>query len=127
MTYCELRPEFYCIGANVFDRKSLQITVKLIRNHNPSLALRIQNILAPAPGMNFEPGLPPEDKDLFPLNLDNFTLRRVIETLAIAGQEIAEAVLTTQNGDEEFLEQTNRVVGLWLLYAKEQRALAIPS
>lgn len=127
MTYSELRPELHCVGANVFDRKSLQVTVKLIRNHNPSLALRIQNILAPSPVVNFEPDNPPDPKDVFPLNFDNFTLRRVIETLAIAGQEIAEEVLNTRDGDEEFLEQTNQVVGLWLLYAKEQRALAIPA
>ncbi|NKB31634.1 MAG: hypothetical protein GKR91_00855 [Pseudomonadales bacterium] len=123
MIKCESQHDFHCIGANVFERDSLQFTVKLLRNHNPSLALRVQNIIAPNPFIQRGANNSPQSSDLFPLNLDSFTLKRIIETLAIAGQELAEKVLETQQGDEAFLIQTKEVIGQWLLYAKEQKAI----
>jgi len=107
MENCELQNELYCIGANVFDRSSLQFTVKLLRNHNPSLALRIQNIIAPIATDSSGDIEPPDANSLYPLNFDKFTLRRIIETLAMAGQEIAENALDGKAADENFLNLTN--------------------
>ena len=123
MIKCESQSDFHCIGANVFDRESLQFTVKLLRNHNPSLALRIQNLIAPNPFAKSAQSIAPQASDLFPLSLDSFTLKRVIETLVSAGLDLAEAVLKTHEGDEEFLQQTKEVIGKWLLYAKEHKAI----
>jgi hypothetical protein len=123
MIRCESQSDFHCIGANVFDRESLQFTVKLLRNHNPSLALRIQNLIAPNPFNRHPQPEAPKASDLFPLSLDSFTLKRVIETLGSAGQDLAEAVLTTHEGDEEYLLKTKETISKWLLYAKEYKAI----
>ena len=70
----------------LFDRETLQFTVKLIRSHNPSLALRIQNLIAPSATPYIQYNDEPHATDQFKLNLDSYTLKRVVDTLAIAGQ-----------------------------------------
>ncbi|MFT4861317.1 MAG: hypothetical protein ACI95C_000524 [Pseudohongiellaceae bacterium] len=102
----------------LFDRATLQFTVALIRPHNPSLALRIQNLLAPSAKTYRQFDDQPSPKDLYKLTLDSFTLKRVVDTLAIAGQELAEKVLETLNGDHEHLLITKATIGKWLLYAQ---------
>ncbi len=101
----------------------MQFTVRLPRNVNPSLALRVQNIITPNPFSRAKNADALNPYDLFLLNLDTFTLKRVIESLAVVGQELAEEVLGTHEGDEEFLVQSKNVIVKWLLYAKEQKAI----
>ena len=101
----------------------MQFTVRLPRNVNPSLALRVQNIITPNPFSRAKNAAALNPYDLFLLNLDTFTLKRVIESLAVVGQELAEEVLGTHEGDEEFLVQSKNVIVKWLLYAKEQKAI----
>jgi len=121
---CEDNAEVFINDINVFDRSSLQFTVKLIRGLNPSLALRIQNIIAPAKSSDAGEQQIPKATDSFTLSLDSFTLKRVVETLATAGQEIAEEVLRTQEGDHEELLVTKEVIAKWLLYARQHQAEA---
>jgi hypothetical protein len=102
----------------LFDRATLQFTVQLMRPHNPSLALRIQNLIAPNAKIYKQLDLQPSPDDLYKLTLDSFTLKRVVDTLAIAGQELAEKVLQTFDGDHEHLLITKLTIGKWLSYAK---------
>jgi hypothetical protein len=108
--------------ANVFDRLSLQFTVKLLRGQNPALALRIQNIIAPSLSCSMGKGEPPAADDVFALTLDSHTLKRVVETVAAAGQELAEQVLMTQQGDHAYLLVTKEVIGQWLRYARQHQS-----
>ena len=107
--------------ANLFDRLSLQFTVKLIRGHSPSLALRIQNIIAPSLSTSLGEGKPPAATDVFDLALDSSTLKQVVETIAVAGQELAEQVLLTEHGDLDYLLSIKEVIGHWLLYARQHQ------
>ncbi|MFK7862923.1 MAG: hypothetical protein AB8B95_01730 [Pseudohongiellaceae bacterium] len=102
----------------LFDRATLQFTVKLIRAHNPSLALRIQNLIAPTSTPYIQHYTNPHPTDQFALTLDSYTLKRVVDTLAIAGQELAEEVLQTQQGDQGFLLHVKASIGKWIDYAK---------
>jgi hypothetical protein len=106
----------------LFDRATLQFSVQLIRPHNPSLALRIQNLIAPTANVYKQFGSEPGPDDLFKLTLDSFTLKRVVDTLAVAGQELAENVLQTLDGDHEHLLTTKAVIGKWLSYALHHQA-----
>ena len=108
--------------ANVFDRLSLQFTVKLLRGQNPALALRIQNIIAPSLSSSLGKAEPPSPSDVFVLTLDSHTLRRVVETVAAAGQALAEHVLQTEEGDHAYLLVTKEVIGQWLRYARQHQA-----
>jgi len=105
----------------LFDRATLQFTVQLIRPHNPSLALRIQNLIAPTAHVHQQKGPEPGPNDLYRLTLDSFTLKRVVDTLAIAGQELAEQVLQTLDGDHEHLLVTKAAIGKWLNYAQHHQ------
>jgi len=107
---CEIAPQPSC--SFVFDRASLQFTVKLLRHYNPALALQIQNLLGP-PGNK-----QPLHNDKFSLQLDSLTLKRVVETVGQAGSELANQVLTTQQGDYANLLETKEVIGMWLDYAR---------
>ncbi len=102
----------------LFDRATLQSTVQLMRPHNPSLALRIQNLIAPNAKVYKQFESQPGPDDLYKLTLDSFTLKRVVDTLAIAGQELAEKVLQTFDGDHEHLLITKLTIGKWLSYAQ---------
>ena len=102
----------------LFDRETLQFTVKLIRSHNPSLALRIQNLIAPSAIPYIQSYGEPHATDQFKLNLDSYTLKRVVDTLAIAGQELAEQVLLTEQGDQKFLLEVKSSIGKWIVYAR---------
>ncbi|MFT6092583.1 MAG: hypothetical protein ACJA2Q_000472 [Pseudohongiellaceae bacterium] len=102
----------------LFDRETLQFTVKLIRSHNPSLALRIQNLIAPSATPYIQYCTDPHAADQFKLNLDSYTLKRVVDTLAIAGQELAEQVLLTEQGDQSFLLEVKSSIGKWIAYAR---------
>ena len=77
MINCETQQGPACIGAKVFDRKTLQFTVKLLRKPNPY-----------------------KSNNQFPLQLDSFTLKRIIETIAIISQEVSEKNVTAQKVDE---------------------------
>lgn len=105
----------------LFDRATLQFTVQLIRPHNPSLALRIQNLIAPTAKIYKQEDIIPSPHDTFKLTLDSFTLKRVVDTLAIAGQELAEKVLQTLDGDHEHLLSTKTTIGKWLNYAQHHQ------
>lgn len=98
----------------LFDRETLLFTVKLLRPHNPSLALRVQNLIAPS----VEPYIRQPGNDQFILKLDSYTLKRVVDTLATAGQELAEQVLQTEQGDHQFLLETKSAISKWLAYAQ---------
>lgn len=102
----------------LFDRETLQFTVKLIRSHNPSLALRIQNLIAPSVTPYIQHYGDPHGTDQFKLNLDSYTLKRVVDTLAVAGQELAEQVLLTEQGDHNFLLEVKSSIGKWIAYAR---------
>ena len=67
MINCETQQGPACFGAKVFARKTLQFTVKLLRKPNPY-----------------------KSNNQFPLQLDSFTLKRIIETFAIISQEVSE-------------------------------------
>ncbi|MCH7815272.1 MAG: hypothetical protein IIC60_01755 [Proteobacteria bacterium] len=109
--------------ANVFDRVSLQFTVKLLRIQHPTLALRVQNIIAPAIVKESETAAAPQPSDLFSLALDTNTLKRVVETLAAAGQELAEQVLLqTEADDPGHLLAMKEIIGKWLLYARQHQS-----
>ncbi len=105
-------------NAVLFDRATLQFTVQLLRSHNPSLALRIQNLIAPGAVIYRHAADQPSSEDLYRLALDSFTLKRVVDTLAIAGQELAENVLQTLDGDHQHLLVTKAAIGKWLAYAQ---------
>lgn len=102
----------------LFDRETLQFTVKLLKPHNPSLALRIQNLIAPTSTIYQKENAGPSPNDRYQLTLDSFTLRRVVDTLATAGQELAEKALQTHDGDHDFLIHTKSAIGKWLDYAR---------
>lgn len=112
-----LEPQEAAVQA-LFDRATLQFTVGLIRQHNPSLALRIQNLIAPTAKVYRQHDKQPSPNDLYQLTLDSFTLKRVVDTLAIAGQELAEKVLESLDGDHEHLLTTKATIGKWLSYAQ---------
>lgn len=122
-SFCDVREHSLC--SYVFDRASLQFTVKLLRQYKPSLALRIQNILGPAENRQ------PLYDDKFTVQLDSFTLKQVVETVGQAGSELANQVLTTQQGDYSDLQETKDVIGMWLDYARyfmdEQHKVAEPA
>jgi hypothetical protein len=112
-------------AANVFLRQTLLDTVTLLRHQNPSLALRIQNLLvAPSSG-----GV----REHITLQLDGFTLKRVVDTLAEVGNSLAQQVLQEQSdaltselvSARETEDKTMReltmmrdVIGQWLNYAR---------
>jgi len=102
----------------LFDRETLQFTVKLIRSHNPSLALRIQNLIAPSATPYILCCTDPHAADQLKLNLDSYTLKRVVDTLAIAGQELAKQILRTEPGDHSFLLEVKSSIGKWIAYAR---------
>lgn len=106
------------IKDKLFDRETLQFTVKLIRPHNPSLALRIQNLIAPSACPYIQHYDMPHATDQFNLSLDSYTLKRVVDTLATAGQELAEQVLLTEQGDHSFLLEVKSAIGKWIAYAR---------
>jgi len=109
--------------ANVFDRVSLQFTVKLLRSQHPALALRVQNTIAPAIVKESGNAEAPQPSDLFSLALDTNTLKRVVETLAAVGQELAEQVLLqTEAGDPGHLLAMKEIIGKWLLYARQHQS-----
>jgi hypothetical protein len=105
----------------LFDRATLQFSVQLIRPHNPSLALRIQNLIAPTAKIHKQWGTQPGPDDLYKLTLDSFTLKRVVDTLAVAGQELAENAMQTLGGDHDHLLTTKAAIGKWLSYAQHHQ------
>jgi len=110
-----------CHEANIFDRESLQFTVQLVRIQNPSLALRIQNIIAPGSSLLIAGDEHPQHGDLFSLDLDTFSLKRIVETLGDVGLAMAQYTLQTQEGDHETLKQTKLVMDQWLAYARQHQ------
>lgn len=110
-----------CHEANIIDRETLQFTVKLVRPRNPSLALRIQNIIAPGSSSRISGNDIPQAADLFVLDFDSFSLKRIVETLGDSALEMAEYTLQTHQGDEEELLQTKQVMDKWLAYARQHQ------
>ncbi len=98
----------------------MQFTIKLIRRQNPSLALCLQNIIAPGTMHARSPAPTPDD--LFTLELDGATLKRVIESMAEAAQEIAREVLLTRRGNEDLLLAIRAVMDKWFRYARQHRS-----
>lgn len=121
MTICTVNSNASPSKHKLFDRETLQFTVKLIRPHNPSLALNIQNLIAPSavPYIQYHDDI--HRTDQFNLNLDSYTLKRVVDTLAVAGQDLAEQVLLTEQGDHGFLLQVKAAIGKWIDYAKHHQ------
>jgi hypothetical protein len=111
----------HCHEANIFDRQTLQFTVKLIRVQNPSLALRIQNIIAPGSSLLIAGDEHPRPEDLFSLDLDTFSLKRIVETLGEVALAMAQYTLRTNEGDHEVLKQTKQVMDDWLAYARQHQ------
>ncbi|PCH59556.1 MAG: hypothetical protein COC19_06940 [SAR86 cluster bacterium] len=103
-------------NAHIFNRAELQFTVQLLRSYNPSLALQIQNILA---AKHFESDSTSQVCDSYVLNLDSYTLKRVVETVGTAGHDLAQQVLQTNEGDYDKLLLTKQIVSKWLDYAKQ--------
>lgn len=116
----------HCHEANIFDRLTLQFTVKLIRVQNPSLALRIQNIIAPGSTLLISGDEHPQAEDQFSLDLDTFSLKRIVETLGEVGLAMAQYTLRTNEGDHEVLKQTKQVMDRWLAYARQHQDTRIP-
>jgi hypothetical protein len=116
----------HCHEANIFDRATLQFTVKLIRVQNPSLALRIQNIIAPGSSQRIVGDQHPQGGDLFSLDLDTFSLKRIVETLGEVGLAMAQYTLRTREGDHEVLKQTKQVMDRWLDYARQHQDTRVP-
>lgn len=110
-----------CHEANIIDRETLQFTVKLVRVQNPSLALRIQNVIAPGSSSLISGGRIPSADDLFALDFDSFSLKRIVETLGDVALEMAEYTLRTQQGDEKELLQTKQAMDKWLAYAQQHQ------
>ena len=104
--------------ADWFSRDSLLDTVKLLRRNNPSLALRIQNQLM---GSVVEIRSTDKAPQKVQLQLDGFTLKRVVDGLADLGNELAREVLEQQTGDYDELIIVRDVIGRWLDYARFHR------
>ncbi len=104
--------------AVLFDRETLQFTVKLLKPQNPSLALRIQNLIGPSARIHHQESEILSPEDTFKLCLDSFTLKRVVETLANAGQALAESAIQSHDGDHQELLNTKAAISKWLDYAR---------
>ena len=77
--------EKYTQKANSFNRGALRMTVTMLREHNPKLALLVQNQM-------FEPINPqadnnPNHRDNFKVDLPPLDIRHVVETLTAKQQD----------------------------------------
>ena len=108
------------VKPEVFSRTSLQFTVKLIKPYNPALALKGQNFLGDSHSLRENLSDPPQATDLFEISVDSPTLKQVVETVAKAGGDMAQQVLTGNNIDPGKLVQTKAIIDKWLLFAKQR-------
>ena len=65
----------------ILSRATLDITYKLLRNHEPQLALTIRNILFEPAIENKPEQIDNKHTDNFHINLNTFEVRKIVETL----------------------------------------------
>ena len=89
-------------------RATLQSTVRMLRELNPSLALRVQNQMA----------VPSTESGRLTVQLDSFTLGRIIETIAAYAGNAANRALNHEDITLADLQEIESVIAEWLLFAE---------
>lgn len=95
---------------NSFNRASLELTFKLLRPHQPTLALCIQNILTETRCIN----APYDPEELISLEFEEQTVADIVDKLAEIGQSMSQ----DSHYSKQDLIAVRCLLMDWLIYAQ---------
>jgi len=104
--------DFYDLqkDTNSFNRASLELTFKLLRTHQPKLALCIQNILTETRCFN----TPYDPEELIPLAFEDHAVAEIVDKLAEIGQSMSH----DPHYSKQDLIAVRCLLMDWLIYAQ---------